>query len=61
MGVNEKAVISYLVSAYYSAAILVPDALPALDLGFQFIGGPALIHLRGEPVPSKPSKAGGPR
>jgi CRP-like cAMP-binding protein len=30
MGINEKAVISYLVSAYYSAAILVPDALGAL-------------------------------
>ena len=27
MGINEKAVISYLVSAYYSAAVLVPDAL----------------------------------
>ncbi len=31
MGINEKAVISYLVSAYYSAAILVPDALGMLD------------------------------
>jgi CRP-like cAMP-binding protein len=30
MGVNEKAIISYLVSAYYSVAILVPDALGAL-------------------------------
>jgi len=30
MGINEKAVISYLVSAYYSVAILVPDALGAL-------------------------------
>ncbi|QBD81471.1 cyclic nucleotide-binding domain-containing protein [Ktedonosporobacter rubrisoli] len=30
MGINEKAIISYLVSAYYSAAILVPDALGAL-------------------------------
>jgi hypothetical protein len=30
MGINEKAVISYLVSAYYSAAILVPDALGVL-------------------------------
>ncbi|MGF1431040.1 family 2B encapsulin nanocompartment shell protein [Kitasatospora sp. LaBMicrA B282] len=31
MGINEKAVISYLVSAYYSAAILVPDALGVLE------------------------------
>jgi CRP-like cAMP-binding protein len=30
MGVNEKAIISYLVSAYYSVAVLVPDALGAL-------------------------------
>jgi CRP-like cAMP-binding protein len=30
MGINEKAVISYLVSVYYSIAILVPDALGAL-------------------------------
>ncbi|MDH6119160.1 family 2B encapsulin nanocompartment shell protein [Kitasatospora sp. GAS204B] len=31
MGINEKAVVSYLVSAYYSAAILVPDALGVLE------------------------------
>jgi hypothetical protein len=31
MGVNEKAVASYLVSAYYSAAVLIPDALGVLD------------------------------
>ncbi|HVK26184.1 MAG TPA: family 2B encapsulin nanocompartment shell protein [Actinokineospora sp.] len=31
MGVNEKAVISYLVSTYFSAAVLVPDALGVLD------------------------------
>lgn len=30
-GINEKAVISYLVTAYYSAAVLVPDALGVLD------------------------------
>jgi len=30
MGINEKALISYLVSAYYSVAILVPDALGVL-------------------------------
>lgn len=31
MGVNEQAVSSYLVSAYYSAAVLVPDALGILE------------------------------
>ncbi|WP_436496362.1 family 2B encapsulin nanocompartment shell protein [Actinokineospora sp. HUAS TT18] len=31
MGMNEKAIISYLVSAYYSAAVLVPDALGVLE------------------------------
>jgi CRP-like cAMP-binding protein len=30
MGINEKAIISYLVSVHYSVAILVPDALGAL-------------------------------
>jgi CRP-like cAMP-binding protein len=31
MGISEKAIISYLVSAYFSAAVLVPDALGVLD------------------------------
>ena len=31
MGIDERAVISYLVSAYYSVAILVPDALGVLE------------------------------
>ena len=31
MGISEKAIISYLVSAYYSVAILVPDALGVLE------------------------------
>ncbi|MBI5513361.1 MAG: cyclic nucleotide-binding domain-containing protein [Deltaproteobacteria bacterium] len=31
MGINDKAVMSYLVSAYYSAAVLIPDALGVLD------------------------------
>ena len=31
MGIDEQAIISYLVSAYYSAAILVPDALGILE------------------------------
>ena len=31
MGIDEKAVISYLVSTYFSAAVLVPDALGVLE------------------------------
>ncbi|KEF08880.1 MULTISPECIES: family 2B encapsulin nanocompartment shell protein [Streptomyces] len=31
MGINDQAVINYLVSAYYSAAVLVPDALGVLE------------------------------
>ncbi|MCC5578135.1 cyclic nucleotide-binding domain-containing protein [Microtetraspora sp. AC03309] len=30
-GIDEKAIASYLVSAYYSAAVLVPDAIGVLD------------------------------
>jgi hypothetical protein len=30
-GIDDKGIMSYLVSAYYSAAILVPDALGVLD------------------------------
>ncbi|EST18217.1 hypothetical protein M878_45420 [Streptomyces roseochromogenus subsp. oscitans DS 12.976] len=32
MGINDQAVISYLVSTYYSAAVLVPDAPGVLKL-----------------------------
>ena len=31
MGIDERALISYLVSAYYSTAVLVPDALGILE------------------------------
>lgn len=31
MGISERAIISYLVSAYYSVAVLVPDALGVLE------------------------------
>ncbi|WP_405018002.1 family 2B encapsulin nanocompartment shell protein [Kitasatospora sp. NBC_00070] len=31
MGIDEKAIISYLVSAYYSAAVLVPNAVGVLE------------------------------
>ncbi|MFD0200528.1 MULTISPECIES: family 2B encapsulin nanocompartment shell protein [Saccharothrix] len=31
MGINDKAIVSYLVSAYYSVAVMVPDALGVLE------------------------------
>ncbi|MEY9846960.1 family 2B encapsulin nanocompartment shell protein [Streptacidiphilus sp. MAP5-3] len=31
MGIDEKAILSYLVSAYYSVAVLVPDAIGVLE------------------------------
>ncbi|MGH8905374.1 MAG: Crp/Fnr family transcriptional regulator, partial [Egibacteraceae bacterium] len=31
MGISEKSILSYLVTAYYSAAVLVPDALGILE------------------------------
>ena len=31
MGIDEKAILSYLVTAYYSTAILVPDAIGVLE------------------------------
>jgi hypothetical protein len=31
MRIDEKGIINYLVSAYYSAAVLVPDALGILE------------------------------
>lgn len=31
MGINQQAIVSYLVTAYYSAAILVPDAIGLLE------------------------------
>ena len=31
MSINEKAILQYLVSAYYSVAVLVPDALGILE------------------------------
>jgi hypothetical protein len=31
MGINDKAIMQYLVSAYYSVAVLVPDALAILE------------------------------
>jgi hypothetical protein len=31
MGIDDKGIISYLVSTYFSAAILIPDALGVLE------------------------------
>jgi hypothetical protein len=31
MGIDEKALLSYLVSVYYSVAVLVPDAIGILE------------------------------
>ena len=31
MGIDDKAIMSYLVSVYFSAAVLVPDALGVLE------------------------------
>jgi hypothetical protein len=31
MGISDKAIMSYLVSAYFSVAVLVPDALGMLE------------------------------
>jgi hypothetical protein len=31
MGISEQAIMSYLVTTYYSAAVLVPDALGVLE------------------------------
>ena len=31
MDINDKAIASYLVSAYFSAAVLIPDALGILE------------------------------
>ncbi|WP_030182833.1 family 2B encapsulin nanocompartment shell protein [Streptomyces violaceorubidus] len=39
MGINEQAVISYLVSTYYSAAVLLPDALGVME-NVQIAPGP---------------------
>ncbi|MFF4405659.1 family 2B encapsulin nanocompartment shell protein [Streptoverticillium reticulum] len=40
MGINEQAIISYLVSTYYSAAVLVPDALGVLE-NVEVFGSPS--------------------
>ncbi|MGV9287405.1 family 2B encapsulin nanocompartment shell protein [Streptomyces sp. NPDC003719] len=39
MGINEQAVVSYLVSTYYSAAVLLPDALGVME-NVQIAPGP---------------------
>ncbi|MFI8952393.1 family 2B encapsulin nanocompartment shell protein [Streptomyces sp. NPDC053750] len=39
MGINEQAIVSYLVSTYYSAAVLLPDALGVME-NVQIAPGP---------------------
>ncbi|MGI5396963.1 family 2B encapsulin nanocompartment shell protein [Streptomyces sp. CA-251251] len=39
MGIDERAIVSYLVSAYYSAAVLLPDALGVME-NVQIAPGP---------------------
>jgi CRP-like cAMP-binding protein len=52
MGISEKAIMSYLVSAYYSAAIMVPDAIGILE-------NVEVSHFEDSvaPVTPKPSEA----
>ena len=72
MGIDEQAIISYLVSAYYSAAVLVPDALGVLETSrsaaevaaSKLNPDPAGSRLAGagsadvEPGPGRPGAAG---
>ncbi|MGH3933578.1 MAG: family 2B encapsulin nanocompartment shell protein [Pseudonocardiaceae bacterium] len=55
MGINEQAIMSYLVSAYYSAAIMVPDAIGILEnvevSRFEDLSAP----VAGETPPAKQS------
>ena len=50
MNIDDKGIISYLVSAYYSAAVLVPDALGVLE-NVELGRGPSLTSW---PVPPDP-------
>jgi CRP-like cAMP-binding protein len=50
MGIDEKAIISYLVSAYYSAAIMVPDAIGILE-------NVEVAHFDDPSVPVQPSES----
>jgi len=61
MGIDEKAIMSYLVSAYYSAAIMVPDAIGILEnvevARFDNLAAPVTPQPSSSPESSKPSSA----
>jgi hypothetical protein len=61
MGIDEKAIMSYLVSAYYSAAIMVPDAIGILEnvevARFDDLVTPVTPQPSSSPESSKPSSA----
>jgi hypothetical protein len=57
MSIDEKAIMTYLVSAYYSAAIMVPDAIGILEnvevAHYDDLAAPD--QLSKSPGPAKPS------
>jgi CRP-like cAMP-binding protein len=61
MGIDEKAVMSYLVTAYYSAAIMIPDAIGILENVeiSRFDDSPATANGQpsSSPAPSSPAPA----
>ena len=60
MGIDEKAIISYLVSAYYSAAVMVPDAIAILEnvetARFDDLSAPTTPQPPSSETPSKSAK-----
>lgn len=50
MSIDEKAIMHYLVSAYYSAAIMVPDAIGILE-------NVEVAHFDDPPTPGEPSES----
>jgi len=61
MGIDEKAIISYLVSAYYSAAIMVPDAIGILEnveiSRFDDVSAPVAQQPSGSAESAKPTES----
>jgi CRP-like cAMP-binding protein len=59
MGISEQAIMSYLVTAYYSAAIMVPDAIGILEnveiARFDDVMAPIAPQPSGSSASSKPS------
>lgn len=63
MNIDEKAIMNYLVSAYYSAAVMVPDALGILEnVAVGVFHDDIPVSLNGQtPQPSESSHASGQR